>query len=135
MPQITLVPPGAQPRSGNPQLPGNLAQRPAAARRQPTASSLNSSVYWRRDVPIKHHSAPQELIRGVYHFEGGSVWPELRVVWVLLVAIVVIGLIGANYHFVSDIIGGLYLGVAIGLGIAGLMLSPSDCLVSTRRSC
>jgi len=29
----------------------------------------------------------------------------------------------------------LYLGVAIGLGIAGLMLSPSDRLVSTRRSC
>ncbi|MDQ6869158.1 MAG: phosphatase PAP2 family protein [Pseudomonadota bacterium] len=63
------------------------------------------------------------------------VWPELRVVWVLPVAIVAIGLIGANYHFVSDIIGGLYLVVAIGLGIAGLMLSPSDRLVSTRRSC
>jgi membrane-associated phospholipid phosphatase len=50
----------------------------------------------------------------------------------MLIALVVIGLIGANYHFVSDIIGGLYLGVAMGLGIAALMLSPSDRLASTR---
>ncbi|MBV8107134.1 MAG: phosphatase PAP2 family protein [Hyphomicrobiales bacterium] len=62
------------------------------------------------------------------------VWPELRAVWVMLVAVVVAGLIGANYHFVSDIIGGLYLGVAVGLGIVGLSLSPSDRLASTRRS-
>jgi membrane-associated phospholipid phosphatase len=62
------------------------------------------------------------------------VWPELRVLWVMLLAVVVAGLIGANYHFVSDIIGGLYLGVAVGLGIARLMLSPSDRLASTRRS-
>jgi membrane-associated phospholipid phosphatase len=54
------------------------------------------------------------------------VWPELRVVWAATVAMVVAGLIGANYHFVSDIIGGLYLGAAVGLGIAGLMLSPMD---------
>jgi membrane-associated phospholipid phosphatase len=52
-------------------------------------------------------------------------WPELRILWAAIVAMVVIGLIGANYHFVSDIIGGLYLGVAIGLGSAGLMLSTS----------
>lgn len=62
------------------------------------------------------------------------VWPELRIAWALLVAIVVAGLIGANYHFVSDIIGGLYLGVAVGLGVAGLMLSPGDRLASARRS-
>jgi membrane-associated phospholipid phosphatase len=60
------------------------------------------------------------------------VLPLLRIVWVMLIALVVIGLIGANYHFVSDIIGGLYLGVAMGLGIAALMLSPSDRLASTR---
>lgn len=39
-----------------------------------------------------------------------------------------------NYHFVSDIIGGLYLGVAVGVGVAGLMLSPGDRLASARRS-
>ncbi len=54
------------------------------------------------------------------------VWPEFRIVWVAMVAIVITGLIGANYHFISDVIGGIYLGVAIGLGCAGLMLSPKD---------
>jgi membrane-associated phospholipid phosphatase len=62
------------------------------------------------------------------------VWPELRIVWALLVAVVVAGLVGGNYHFVSDIIGGLYLGVAVGVGVAGLMLSPGDRLASARRS-
>jgi membrane-associated phospholipid phosphatase len=61
------------------------------------------------------------------------VWPELRVVWAAIVAVVVVGLIGGNYHFVSDVIGGLYLGVAIGLGIAGLMLSPKDHVTGARR--
>ena len=61
------------------------------------------------------------------------VWPELRVVWAAIVAVVVVGLIGGNYHFVSDVIGGLYLGVAIGLGIAGLMLSPKDHVTVARR--
>ena len=62
------------------------------------------------------------------------VWPELRIVWALLVATVVVGLIGANYHFVSDIIGGLYLGIAIGLGMAALTLSPNDRLLSSNQS-
>jgi membrane-associated phospholipid phosphatase len=53
-------------------------------------------------------------------------WPERRILWAAMVAVVIIGLIGGNYHFVSDIIGGLYLGVAIGLGSAGLM--PSACV-------
>jgi membrane-associated phospholipid phosphatase len=54
------------------------------------------------------------------------VWPKLRMLWGAAVAVVIVGLIGANYHFLSDIIGGLYLGVAIGLGVAALMLSPED---------
>ena len=54
------------------------------------------------------------------------VWPELRILWVSIVGVVVIGLIGADYHFVSDTIGGLYLGALVGLGISGLMLSPQD---------
>jgi membrane-associated phospholipid phosphatase len=62
------------------------------------------------------------------------VWPKLRIVWAALVAIVAVGLVGANYHFVSDIIGGLYIGVAVGLGMAELMLSPNDRLVLTYRS-
>jgi membrane-associated phospholipid phosphatase len=54
------------------------------------------------------------------------VWPELRLVWATVVVVVIIGLLGANYHFVSDIIGGLYLGGSIGLGVASLMLSPFE---------
>lgn len=61
------------------------------------------------------------------------VWPELRVVWGAIVAMVAAGLIAGNYHFLSDIIGGFYLGVAVGLVIAGLMLSPTDRINSTRR--
>jgi membrane-associated phospholipid phosphatase len=59
------------------------------------------------------------------------VWPELRMAWSALVAIVVVGLLGANYHFVSDIVGGLYLGVGIGLSIARLTLMPNDRVAST----
>ena len=60
------------------------------------------------------------------------VWPERRAVWAALVAVVAAGLIGSNTHFVSDIVGGLYLGVAVGLGCAALMLSPNDRLLGTR---
>ena len=60
------------------------------------------------------------------------IWPELRIVWAAAVAVAVAGLIGGNYHFVSDIIGGLYLGAAIGLGTAGLILSPDDGVNSDR---
>jgi membrane-associated phospholipid phosphatase len=42
------------------------------------------------------------------------VWPELRVVWGAIVAMVAASLIAGNYHFLSDIIGGFYLGVAVG---------------------
>jgi membrane-associated phospholipid phosphatase len=51
--------------------------------------------------------------------------PKLRPACVALVALVVLGLIGGNYHFVSDTIAGLYFGAGIGLGTAALMLSPT----------
>jgi membrane-associated phospholipid phosphatase len=51
--------------------------------------------------------------------------PKLRLACVALVALVVVGLIGGNYHFVSDTIAGLYFGAAIGFGTASLMLSPT----------
>jgi hypothetical protein len=35
IPRLPVIPPGAQPRRGNPQLPGNLAQWPSAAHQQP----------------------------------------------------------------------------------------------------
>lgn len=51
--------------------------------------------------------------------------PKLRLACVALVALVVVGLIGGNYHFVSDTIAGLYFGAGIGLGTAALILSPT----------
>lgn len=54
------------------------------------------------------------------------VWPELRIAWAAMVGIIVTGLIGANYHFVSDIIGGLYLGAGLGVGSVRLILTPND---------
>jgi membrane-associated phospholipid phosphatase len=41
-------------------------------------------------------------------------YPRLRAVYVLLIAIVAIGLMGANYHFLSDTIAGSFLGISIG---------------------
>jgi membrane-associated phospholipid phosphatase len=57
------------------------------------------------------------------------VCPELKVAWAALVGVVVVGLIAGNYHFVSDVIAGLYLGAGVGLGAAALMLSPHDRIV------
>ncbi len=45
------------------------------------------------------------------------IWPELRWGSGAVVVIVIIGLIGGNYHFVSDIIGGLFLGVGVGFAV------------------
>jgi membrane-associated phospholipid phosphatase len=40
--------------------------------------------------------------------------PKLRVLYAILVLAVAIGLIGANYHFLGDIIAGAFVGVSIG---------------------
>jgi membrane-associated phospholipid phosphatase len=41
-------------------------------------------------------------------------YPKFRALYVLLVAAVVTGLIGADYHFLSDVIAGVFLGVSTG---------------------
>jgi membrane-associated phospholipid phosphatase len=41
-------------------------------------------------------------------------YPKFRAIYVLLVAAVAIGLIGADYHFLSDVIAGGFLGISIG---------------------
>lgn len=43
--------------------------------------------------------------------------PRLRVVAVLLTGLVAIGLVGADYHFVGDIIAGTYVGAASAIGM------------------
>ena len=41
-------------------------------------------------------------------------YPRLRAAYAVVIAVVAIGLMGANYHFLSDIIAGSFLGVSIG---------------------
>ena len=52
-----------------------------------------------------------------------QVWPGLRMLWGALVAIVVVGLILGNYHFVSDTIAGLFVGAGIGFAVTKLTLT------------
>jgi membrane-associated phospholipid phosphatase len=42
-------------------------------------------------------------------------YPRYRVAYALLVVLVAIGLLGANYHFISDILAGCFLGASIAL--------------------
>ncbi len=85
---------------------------------------------------------PSWISNGAYGFtpfHGGSGWGSfpsghmtgitapLSVVWhraprwrwlvVLLVLLVAVGLLGADYHFLGDVIAGIYLGAACGTGI------------------
>ena len=107
-------------------------------------SWLGSNPSWIRDG-----------IFGFFPFHGGQDWasfpsghttvitavatvlwiilPKLKVAWAATVAAVAVGLIAGNYHFVSDVIAGLYFGVGVGLGTAALMLSPDDRIVLSRR--
>ena len=55
-----------------------------------------------------------------------QIWPSLRGLWAGLVAIIVAGLIFANYHFVSDTIAGLFVGAGAGLAVAKLTWSSTD---------
>jgi membrane-associated phospholipid phosphatase len=41
-------------------------------------------------------------------------YPKLRVLYALVVAAIALGLLGADYHFVSDIIAGVLLGTVTG---------------------
>jgi membrane-associated phospholipid phosphatase len=43
-----------------------------------------------------------------------AAYPRLRALWALAVLAVVVGLIGADYHFVSDILAGGFLGASTG---------------------
>ncbi|HEX3984619.1 MAG TPA: phosphatase PAP2 family protein [Acidisoma sp.] len=56
---------------------------------------------------------------------AGVLWwrvPEWRWLWGLLIASTAIGLLGGNYHFLSDIIAGGYLGFACGSATRALPL-------------
>jgi membrane-associated phospholipid phosphatase len=41
-------------------------------------------------------------------------YANLRPIYIACVAAVAIGVIGANYHFLSDVIGGIFVGITAG---------------------
>jgi len=53
-------------------------------------------------------------------------YPKLRALYAALVALVVIGLIGANYHFLSDMIAGAFIGVSVGIFAVALWEAGGD---------
>jgi membrane-associated phospholipid phosphatase len=96
---------------------------------------VNNNPSWIRDG-----------VDGFYWFHGGPGWasfpsghttaitapcavlwrraPALRVVWATLVAAVVAGLLGADYHYVADTLAGLFLGISCAAGIVALCGQP-----------
>jgi len=52
-------------------------------------------------------------------------WPRLGLLWALPVLLVAIGLIGADFHFLGDIVAGAYMGAACGAAMAFLALGPA----------
>lgn len=44
-------------------------------------------------------------------------YPKFRFLYVLLCCLVPVGLLAMNYHFLSDIIGGAYLGSTVAIGV------------------
>lgn len=96
---------------------------------------------------------PSWISNGVYgfhFFHGGEGWASfpsghmtqisavaavlwwrvraLRWLWAALAALVAIGLFGADYHFVGDLVAGAYLGVATAIGVLAFMRGekPAD---------
>lgn len=47
--------------------------------------------------------------------------PRLRWLWITFICLVGIGLFGADYHFIGDIIAGAYLGAACAMGVHAWM--------------
>jgi membrane-associated phospholipid phosphatase len=45
-------------------------------------------------------------------------YPRYRWAWATIAGSVVVGLVGMNYHFVGDTVGGAFLGVAVGISIS-----------------
>jgi membrane-associated phospholipid phosphatase len=62
------------------------------------------------------HTAAISAVAGVLWWRA----PEWRWLWALLIVVTAIGLLGGNYHFLSDVIAGGYLGFACGYALRAL---------------
>jgi membrane-associated phospholipid phosphatase len=47
--------------------------------------------------------------------------PKYRPIWMAIVAMVMTGLVGYGFHFVGDVIGGFFLGMAVAAGAVALL--------------
>ena len=47
-------------------------------------------------------------------------YPKLRALYALVVLAVAVGLVGANYHFLSDIIAGSFVGSTVGIMLTAI---------------
>jgi membrane-associated phospholipid phosphatase len=52
--------------------------------------------------------------------------PNWRPIYLVCVTAVVVGLIGANYHFLSDILRGMFVGVSVGYIATKMSCSPNS---------
>lgn len=53
-------------------------------------------------------------------------YPRFRVLWLLIALAVAVGLVGADYHFLSDVFGGAFVGVSTGWAITALWQRRPD---------
>ena len=53
-------------------------------------------------------------------------YPRWRPIYVACVAVVAVGLIGANYHFLSDILSGMFVGTSVGYITTKMSCSPNS---------
>jgi membrane-associated phospholipid phosphatase len=56
--------------------------------------------------------------------------PGARWLWSAVVALVAIGLIGADFHWLSDIVAGLYLGTAVGVACSAIFCQREPTVTS-----
>lgn len=80
--------------------------------------------------PSGHTAQTVAVISVLWH-----AYPRYRLIWVAVSLVVVVGLVGVNYHFVGDTIGGAFLGGLIGTLVSQwFRLRPNSAVLPTDAS-
>ncbi len=56
-------------------------------------------------------------------------YPQLRVLYVVFGLVALVGLVGGNFHFLSDAIAGAFVGASTGTFVTVLFARPPSALV------